>query len=324
MRDYFDEIVGQEQTIGRLRAGLGSDRLPHGLLFAGPAGVGKFTTAKALAKAFLGGGDDVAHRVERETHPDFHIITRQLIRYHDESGKSKAIDLSVKVIRPELVEPASRHSVEGRGKVFVIEEAETMNAAAQNALLKTLEEPAGRTLIILLTDAPESLLPTIRSRCQVFGFAALSREDAVRVMEMKGVSPRDAERAVTIAGGSPGRALRFIEDGIVQRAEELFGLLERGGDLKEWLKSAAEAYTARQLERDPQGSKDAFTRAGYSLYLGLAADHFRGQLADSDDAERLEAICERIDAVARAEEYLSANVNVALTVQQLELSLQND
>src|SRR5690606_24705195 len=181
MADAFDRIIGPEAVVARLRAGLVGDRLPHGLLFAGPAGVGKFTTARALAKVFLGGEEDasVAHRVEQGTHPDFHVITRQLIRYHDETGKSKGIDLSVKVIRPELIEPANRHSAEGRGKVFVVEEAETMNAAAQNALLKTLEEPQGRTIIILLTDQPESLLPTIRSRCQAIPFNELSREDAV-------------------------------------------------------------------------------------------------------------------------------------------------
>jgi DNA polymerase-3 subunit delta' len=320
--DFFEDIIGQEPAIARLRAGLAGDRLPHGLLFAGPVGVGKFTAAAALAKAFLGGGDDVAHRVDRQTHPDFHVITRQLIRYHDETGKSKGIDLSVKVIRPELIEPANRHAVEGVGKVFVVEEAETMNAAAQNALLKTLEEPAGRTLIILLTDQPESLLPTIRSRCQAFPFAELSVEDAVRVLAMKGMAEAEAREAVAIAGGSPGRAMRFVEDGVVERARELIDLLEGGGDLKGWLKDAAEQYAEKQLGRDPLGSKDAFTRQGYTLYLSLAADHFRRGLSREEDGDRLEALCERIDAVARAEKYLAANVNVSLAIQQLELSLR--
>jgi DNA polymerase-3 subunit delta' len=321
MADVFGAIIGQEPAIARLRAGLAADRLPHGLLFAGPVGVGKFTTAAALAKAFLGGGEDVARRVDRQTHPDFHVITRQLIRYHDETGKSKGIDLSVKVIRPELIEPANRHAVEGVGKVFVVEEAETMNAAAQNALLKTLEEPAGRTLIVLLTDQPESLLPTIRSRCQAFPFAELSEADAVRVLEMKGIGAREARAAVAIAGGSPGRALRFIEDGVVERAGELFDRIENGGELKAWLKDAAEHHAGRQLARDPLGSKDAFTRQGYTLYLSLAAEHFRRRLAEEEDAGGLEALCERIDAVARAEEYLSSNVNVSLAIQQLELAL---
>ena len=76
-------------------------------------------------------------------HPDFHVITRELIRYHDKTGKIKGIDLSIDVIRAELVEPAGRKPVMGRGKVFVVEQAELMNPLAQNALLKTLEEPPG-------------------------------------------------------------------------------------------------------------------------------------------------------------------------------------
>src|SRR6185295_1770830 len=101
------------------------------------------------------------------------VITKELIRYHDRTGKSKGINLSIDVIRPELIEPAGRKAVMGRGKVFVIEQADLMTAQSQNALLKTLEEPAGRTLIILLTDQPGGLLPTIRSRCQTVRFAPL-------------------------------------------------------------------------------------------------------------------------------------------------------
>ena len=112
---------------------------------------------------------------ESGNHPDYHVITKELIRYHDKTGKSKGIDLSIHVIRPELLDPAGRKAAMGRGKVFVIEQAELMNPQAQNALLKTLEEPAGRTLIVLLTDQPGSLLQTIRSRCQLVSFSRWMR-----------------------------------------------------------------------------------------------------------------------------------------------------
>src|SRR3712207_9357567 len=78
----------------------------------------------------------------------------------------------------------------GRGKVFVVEQAELLSAAAQNALLKTLEEPAGRTLIVLLTDQPGALLPTIRSRCQVVPFAALAEELVRREGEGRGAAKK--------------------------------------------------------------------------------------------------------------------------------------
>ncbi len=321
MPDRFGNIVGQDPAIARLRNALAGKRLPHGLLFAGPAGVGKFTTAIALASTFLGDTDDIARRVANQTHPDFHVITRQLIRHHDSAGKSKAIDLSVKVLRPELIEPANRGSIEGVGKVFIIKEADTMSTGAQNAILKTLEEPYGTTLIVLLTDQPESLLATVRSRCQTFTFRELCADEAIDVLGRLQIDEVQARRAVAVAGGSPGGAGQFLEDGIVDRAGEWFDRLDHGGELAPFLVEAAEAYAMAQLERDPLGSKDAFTRASHALYLGLAADHLRRRLAQVDEGE-MEMVCEQIDAVARAERYLSANVNVSLALRQLELALR--
>ena len=155
----FDQIFGQSHAIDWLcRAYLG-DRMPHGLIFAGPVGVGKATTARALSALFLCQEPKSTSPCNRcascttlaaGNHPDYHLITKELIRAYDETGKSKGIDLSIKVIRPELVDAAGRKSFMGRGKVFIIKQAELMNVAAQNAMLKTLEEPLGRTLIVLL------------------------------------------------------------------------------------------------------------------------------------------------------------------------------
>src|SRR6476620_9756347 len=181
----LDDIFGQDAAIEQLRRSYLADRLPHGLLFAGPVGVGKATTARALATLFLCekpkgdkpcGKCESCRAMEAGSHPDCHVVTRMLIRFHDKTGTSKGLALAIDVIRAELVEKASRKSVVGVGKVFVVEEAETMNPQAQNAMLKTLEEPAGRTLIILLTDQPGLILQTVRSRSQTIRFAALDRD----------------------------------------------------------------------------------------------------------------------------------------------------
>src|SRR5207244_10003726 len=148
-----------------------ADRMPHAMLFAGPVGVGKATTARALGALWLCGnpqGDAPCGKCEScrlfdaGNHPDYHVILKELIRYHDRTGTSKGIDLSIHVIVPELLDKAALKSALGRGKVFVIEQAELLNSSAANAMLKTLEEPPGRTIIILLTDQPELLLPTIK------------------------------------------------------------------------------------------------------------------------------------------------------------------
>ena len=132
----FSDILGQDAAIDWLRRAYLGDRLPHGLLFAGPVGVGKATTASALAALFLCenpkdtnpcGACESCRVFAAGNHPDFHVITKELIRYHDKTGKSKGIELSIHVLRPELIEPAGRKPVMGRGKVFVIEQAELMN-----------------------------------------------------------------------------------------------------------------------------------------------------------------------------------------------------
>lgn len=128
MAQSFRDIFGQERALAAIRTAYEADRLPHGLIFAGPVGVGKATTAAALGKLFLcekPKGDEPCGKCEScklfaaGNHPDFHVITKELIRYHDKTGKSKGIELSIQVIRPELIEPANRKPNLGRGKVFV-------------------------------------------------------------------------------------------------------------------------------------------------------------------------------------------------------------
>ncbi len=263
------------------------------------------------------------------SHPDFHVVTKELVRFYDKTGKSKGIDLSINVIRPEVVEKAARKSVMNRGKVFVIEQADLMTSAAQNSLLKTLEEPAGRALVILLTDALNGLLPTIRSRCQTIGFGQMSDRVVEEKLRARQIDPAVAARASVLSGGSLGVAIRWIDDGIVSAVEELLAMLDqvstgRPADrLPDWFKSAADSYAEKQLERDPLGSKDQATREGLSLFLKVAADHIRARLRTEPDSEKLERACGAIDAITRAEGYLDANVNVALTFQQLAGALEH-
>jgi DNA polymerase-3 subunit delta' len=334
----WHSIFGQDEALAALRAAYRADRLPHGLIFAGPVGVGKATTAAVLSQLFLceQPKDDIAcGKCEScrvfggGNHPDYHVITKELIRYHDKTGKSKGIDLSINVIRPELIEPASRKPAMGRGKVFIVEQADVMNAAAQNALLKTLEEPAGRALIILLTDQPSCLLPTVRSRARLLRFAALDSATVLRELGKRKIPPEIAAQAAKLASGSLGLALKWIEDGVVEPAMELIvqldGLLEGNppADLPGWLRKTADDYAAMQLKRDELSSKEQATREGLNLYLMIAAEHLRSQLGCNEDAGRLDILCDMIEAIAQTEMYLDANVNVALALQQLSVKFES-
>ncbi len=112
----FDDIFGQEHAIKWLRRSYLADRLPHALIFGGPVGVGKATTAAAMGKLFLCakpqadkpcGRCDSCRVMDAGNHPDYHVVTKELIRYHDKTGKSKGIELSINVLRPEVLEPAA-------------------------------------------------------------------------------------------------------------------------------------------------------------------------------------------------------------------------
>ena len=333
----FDHILAQENAIDTILRAYRAERLPHGLIFAGPAGVGKATTARALAKLFLcekPKNDTPCNACEScaifdaNNHPDYHVVTKELIRYHDKTGKSKGIDLSIHVIRPELIDPANRKANLNVGKVFVVEQAELMNAPAQNAMLKTLEEPQGRTLIILLTDSPGSLLQTIRSRCQTIRFGALPEEIVSRELARRKINETVAADAAHFAEGSLGLALKWIDEGVIDRARDLREKIDRlvagqgAPDLQDWYKKAADAYAEKQLERDELASKDQATREGLSLYLRIASQQFRSRLAQLADPGELERTCAAIDAIARAESYLDGNVNIPLVFQQLTLTLE--
>ena len=328
------DIFGQDEAIESLLRAYRSERLPHGLIFAGPAGVGKATAARGLATLFLcekAKGDapcgkcDSCALMSAGTHPDYHIVYRQLIRLEKET--SKARDLPIDVIRQYVVEAAGRKASMGRGKVFVIEEAELMNAAAQNALLKTLEEPPGRTLVMLITDSPDSLLPTIRSRSQLVRFHPLDRKVVERELVKRGIGKGPAGEAAGLAEGSLGLALRWIEDGVIEQARELVARVDAllaakpAGDLQDWFKKAADAYAEKQLKRDEKASKDQAMKEGLALYLRIAAARFRERLTQIDDADALEEICGAIDMIVRTETYLDSNVNAALALQQLSASL---
>jgi DNA polymerase-3 subunit delta' len=338
----LNEILGQASAVGVLKSALAAQRLPHGMIFAGPAGVGKATTARALAAVFLCEKPDLSRGaacgrcescrlMEVGNHPDFHVAYRQLIRLLKKT--SVARDFAMDVVRHFVVRPAGLKAAMGRGKVIVLEEAELMNADAQNALLKTLEEPQGRTLIILLSDQPEALLPTIRSRCQIVRFALLDPELVERELLARGISAADVRAATSLSEGSLGLAMKWLEDGVVELAQQLVEQLEAisagraTGDLQGWLKKAADAYAEAQLKRDELASKDQATREGLSVYLRIASNLLRNQLRELDsssEGEAIERTCCAIDAIATAESNLDTNVNIPLTLQQLAVAFERE
>jgi DNA polymerase-3 subunit delta' len=170
----FADVQGQERALGVLRAALGNHRLHHALLFTGPSGVGKRMTALALASALncdqapgVGCGTcAVCTRIHEGIHPDVITLARE--------GAAQIVP--IETVRSQVIAAVGLPPHEARERVFLIDEANSLQPAAANSLLKTLEEPPARTRFVLMTVAPDQLLPTIRSRCQRVSFSALGAE----------------------------------------------------------------------------------------------------------------------------------------------------
>ncbi len=236
---HFRDILHQERALSLLQRAQRSGRLHHAFLFDGPAGVGKELAARALAARLLCdaqrdpdadacGSCPACRALDAATHPDFHLIDRSLHKQHPDRAirAGKGLFLSVALIRHFLIEPSASSPTLGRRRVFVIRDAERMNEEAQNALLKTLEEPPGRATLILLTDAADRLLPTIRSRCQLIPFVRLPDEFvAARLAKSAAASSADCARLAALCDGRLGVALRWHRAGVLSSLEVVADLL---------------------------------------------------------------------------------------------------
>ncbi|MEX1828998.1 DNA polymerase III subunit delta' [Luteibacter sp. CQ10] len=236
----------------RLQARRERDALPHALLLAGPAGLGKRDFLAAFVKGLLCQRpvDGVAcgtcrgcQLVDAGTHPDRVALSFGLRK----DGVTRS-EIVVDQIR-ELSQRLAMASQFGGWQVVSIDPADAMNAAAANALLKTLEEPTPATLLILVADEPARLPATIRSRCQRIDFLVPARDESLAWLRAAGVP--DPVAALDAAGGNPGMARTWAADGALkQRGEvrnDLKALAAGRGDAMEVIKRWQAADPQRYL-----------------------------------------------------------------------------
>jgi DNA polymerase-3 subunit delta' len=211
-------------------------RASHAYLFHGPAGSGKATVARAFAAALLSdGAPDPASaraRVEHGVHPDLTWVT-----------PSGAAEMLVSDIDEPVVAAAARTPFEARRRVFVIERAETMNDQAANRMLKTLEEPAEFAHIVLLSDRPGEILPTIASRCQHVRFDAPPADEIAA--RLNGIDEPTALACARLGLGDAQRAelLAYADGPKLRACAEAFARATLTGELAQrpWLEILARA-----------------------------------------------------------------------------------
>lgn len=330
----FSAILGHDGAKAHLQAALADRQMSHAYLLEGTHGVGKKTLANAFVKTLLcqapiagpNGQQDCCGRCQscRSFDHDNHPDVKRIRTLPDKNT------ISVKQIRDELVKDISIRPYGGQYKIYLIEEAERLTVEAQNAMLKTLEEPPAYGLIIMMAESAAAFLPTILSRCVKISLQPLDSKVVKAELGRRGVESGKAGIAAAFAQGSIGQALKLCEDeNFEEMRTELFQFLGRIPQL-----SQLEVMKGSQLWDQFKSEQEALFSLLLIWYRDILVYQETRDPAQILCADQLETIASMAsyyenrkliqitDKVLDIHKKLKANANAALAIDCLLMELK--
>jgi DNA polymerase-3 subunit delta' len=274
---------GHDNIFAQFRHALAHKRLASTFLFVGPAGIGKRLFALKLAQGLLCerrpeealdpcGECPSCHQVHAQSHPDVELLARPA----DKAFIPVELLIGDKEhrMREGLCYNISLKSYSGRRKIAIIDDADYLNKEGANCLLKTLEEPPPKSVLILIGTSEQRQLPTIRSRCQVVRFAPLAASDVAAILVEQGIcsDAAAAQKAARMSGGSVTRAAQWCDEELVDFRSSLLSVLAQ----REFLHGETAKLIGQFVES--AGKESAAKRARLKFVVSMAEEFYREAL----------------------------------------------
>lgn len=324
----FSEIVGHEQIKEHLQTAIQDKKPFHAYIFQGDVGVGKETMAKTFVSGLMCQGDGdkpccecvSCRQIESGNQPDVIWVTRE------------RASLGVEEIREQLCNTMDIKPFSSPYKVYIIQEAEKMTEAAQNALLKTIEEPPEYGVVLLLTSNISELLPTIQSRCLTMEFRPLTTAAVEEYLITQCQVPDYmAKASAAFAQGNLGKAMRYAKsEDFVERKDSILSIVKNveNMDLSEMLTIIQDLGTRKEEVRDyidlmSLWYRDVLIFKATKNINQLLFQNESSAIAKEAGRRSYEKIEEILQAFEKAKVRLKANVSFEVAIELMLLSMKN-
>lgn len=344
----FDELIGNDHIKRTLTRWLANCRVPNALLFAGDEGVGKQQFALELVRAFIcteptnGEGCGVCAvctRIdqfvipEEPTDKNKDDFKKVFFGGHSDVGKVVTYKRTILV---DAIRDLEKHAhylpYEAKARFFIIEDADKMNDESSNALLKTLEEPPPTSYIFLITSRPDSLLATIRSRCQTLRFAPIPIVDVERfLIDKRAFSHDEARLAARLSRGSIGRAVSINVEKFRSARERMLSVITNAieiGDRAAMLRTAEELNDAKNKDNFEE-NLDILQSLIHDVWT-LSVSDDPARVVNTDLSDKLAALAANarssdlpdwLSAIDTMRENLAVNINKKIAADALFMSM---